>query len=178
MRRVQRGQRLAAADLLFDHGNLFWRQRRGLPELAPAGLTSSPAATERSGVDDDALNVRDDQERRVLEGWRVELDLLECFLEIAAAPAIPLRDAKDEECAERVRLELNRKLADALAYKVDRLTRDLKAGENENARLRKRQDELVADLEHLRSQVARWKAQDGTETATEPIRSKGRRKKA
>ncbi len=28
----------AAADLLFDHGTLFWRQCRGLPELDPASL--------------------------------------------------------------------------------------------------------------------------------------------
>ena len=28
----------AAADLLFDRGNLFWRQCRGLSELDPAGL--------------------------------------------------------------------------------------------------------------------------------------------
>jgi chromosome segregation ATPase len=103
---------------------------------------------------------------------------------VASAPAIPARDAEGEARGE----ELNRKLADALeevarlnkendalAYKVDRLTRDLKAGENENTRLRKRQDELVADLEHLRSRVARWKAQDGSETTEEPIRPKGRK---
>jgi predicted nuclease with TOPRIM domain len=106
---------------------------------------------------------------------------------LAAAPAIPLRDEKAEARTE----ELNRKLADALeevarlnrendalAFKVDRLARDLKAGENENARLRKRQDELVKDLEHLRSRVARWKAQDGTETTEEPVRPKSRRRKA
>jgi uncharacterized protein YigA (DUF484 family) len=106
---------------------------------------------------------------------------------LAEAPAIPLRDEK----AEARIAELNRKLADALeevarlnrendalAYKVDRLARDLKAGENENTRLRKRQDELVKDLEHLRSRVARWKAQDGSETTEEPIRPKTRRRKA
>jgi predicted nuclease with TOPRIM domain len=106
---------------------------------------------------------------------------------LAAASAIPLRDEKSDARAE----ELNRKLADAqaeiarlnaendaLAYRVDRLTRDLKAGENENSRLRKRQDELVKDLEHLRSRVARWKAQDGSETAEEPARPKTRRRKA
>lgn len=106
---------------------------------------------------------------------------------LAEAPAIPLRDEK----AEARIVELNRTLADAqaeiarlnaendaLAYRVDRLTRDLKAGQNENTRLRKRQDELVADLEHLRSRVARWKAQDGSETDVEPIGPKTRRRKA
>ncbi|WP_296702475.1 hypothetical protein [Thiocapsa sp. UBA6158] len=106
---------------------------------------------------------------------------------LAEASAIPLRDEK----ADASIAELNRTLAealeevarlnrenDALAYKVDRLTRDVKAGESENTRLRKRQDEMVKDLEHLRSRVARWKAQDGTETAVEPVRPKTRRRKA
>lgn len=60
--------------------------------------------------------------------------------------------------------ELRRKLADAqaevarlntegdaLAYKVDRLTRDLKARDNENTRLRKRLDALVNELATARA---------------------------
>ncbi len=66
---------------------------------------------------------------------------------------------------------------DALAYKVDRLTRDLKARDNENTRLGKRLDELVNDLAFLRSRVATWKTEGGTETTTEPVRPKSRRKK-
>lgn len=106
---------------------------------------------------------------------------------LAAAPAIPLRDAKDDARTE----ELNRKLADALeevarlnrendrlAIENDHLKRSLKAKDGRESDLCRRQDELVADLEHLRSRVARWKAQDGSETAEEPIRTKTRRRKA
>lgn len=87
--------------------------------------------------------------------------------------------------------ELRRKLADALeevarlnkegdalAVKVDRLTRALKASDNANTKLGKRVDELAADLDYLRSRVARWKGQDGTETTTEPTRAKAKRKTA
>jgi chromosome segregation ATPase len=106
---------------------------------------------------------------------------------LAEAPSTPSRNEKAEariaelsskltDALEEV-ARLNRE-NDALAYKVDRLTRDMKAGESETTRLRKRQDELVKDLEYLRSRVARWKAQDGSETTEEPIRPKTRRRKA
>jgi deoxyribose-phosphate aldolase len=92
---------------------------------------------------------------------------------LAAVTAFPLRDDKTEVHIA----ELNRE-NDALAIKVDRLARALQARDNENDRLRKRLDELVDDLAHLRSRVARWKGGDGSETAAEPIRPKARRKKA
>jgi hypothetical protein len=40
----------AAAHLLFDHGNLFWRQCRGVPELDPAGLQGVEQAVEDAAV--------------------------------------------------------------------------------------------------------------------------------
>jgi hypothetical protein len=57
---------------------------------------------------------------------------------LAEASVIPLRD---ETTRARI-TELNRE-NDALAIKVDRLARELQARDNENARLRKRLDELV-----------------------------------
>jgi chromosome segregation ATPase len=90
-----------------------------------------------------------------------------------AAAEIPLRDDKAEDRIAELNAE-----NDALAVKADRLTRELKARDNENARLRKRLDELVADLAFLRSRVATWKAEEGTVSANEPVRVKGKRKKA
>ena len=87
---------------------------------------------------------------------------------VAAVVESPSRNEKREALIA----ELNRE-NDALAIKVDQLQRTIKAKESEIARMCKRQDELVADLAHLRSRVARWKAQDGSETTEEPIRPKG-----
>lgn len=91
----------------------------------------------------------------------------------AAAAAIVESPSRNEK-REALIAELNRE-NDALAIKVDQLQRTIKAKESEIARMCKRQDELVADLAHLRSRVARWTAQDGSETTEEPIRPKGRK---
>jgi outer membrane murein-binding lipoprotein Lpp len=90
-----------------------------------------------------------------------------------AATETPTRDDK----AEARLAELNTE-NDPLALKVERLQRAAQAREQDNARLTKRVDELVADLASLRSRVANWKAEDNTVSADEPARVKGKRAKS
>jgi hypothetical protein len=90
---------------------------------------------------------------------------------LAAASEIPLRD----ETSEARIAELNAE-NDALAVKVDQLQRLIKAKDKEIARLSAALDAKHADLEYLRSRVARWKTEDGSETTAEPTRPKARRK--
>jgi chromosome segregation ATPase len=89
----------------------------------------------------------------------------------AAASAIPLRNDKAED---RI-AELNRE-NDGLAVEVDRLQRAVHARDNEIARVKKRVDELVADLAFLRSRVATWKAEDCAVSADAPITVTGKRR--
>jgi len=91
---------------------------------------------------------------------------------LAAASEIPLRD----ETQEAHIAELNTE-NDKLAVKVDQLQRALKAKDSEIARLRAALDAKHGDVEYLRSRVARWNTEDGSETTEEPIRTKTRRKK-
>jgi hypothetical protein len=81
-----------------------------------------------------------------------------------AAAEIPLRDDKSEVCIAELNTE-----NDALALKVVRLERALKAKDTTIARLTKRLDEAVNDLAYLRAHVATWRTDSGAEPTRKAI---------